>query len=100
MGLLITYMFAAIAISALCSLLESVLLSTPQTFIATLNDKLIDKISGKKDSAVAAILIVNTIANTIGSKVNYTEINIKVHVPLNAVPGTKSWKMRLTGYYV
>ena len=40
------------------------------------------------------------IANTIGSKVNYTEINIKVHVPLNAVPGTKSWKMRLTGYYV
>ena len=67
MGLLITYMFAAIAISALCSLLESVLLSTPQTFIATLTDKLIDKISGKKDSAVAAILIVNTIANTIGS---------------------------------
>ena len=40
------------------------------------------------------------VANTIGSKVNYTEINIKVHVPLNAVPGTKSWKMRLTGYYV
>lgn len=67
MGLLITYMFAAIAISALCSLLESVLLSTPQTFIATLDDKLIYKISEKKDSAVAAILIVNTIANTIGS---------------------------------
>ena len=40
------------------------------------------------------------IANTIGSKVNYTEINIKVHVPLNAVPGSKAWKMRLTGYYV
>lgn len=40
------------------------------------------------------------VADTVASKVNYTEINIKVHVPLNAVPGTKSWKMRINGYYV
>ena len=60
-------MLVAIAISALCSLLESVLLSTPQTFIATLNDDIVKKVSDDKDRSVAAILIVNTIANTIGS---------------------------------
>ena len=59
-------MLVAIAISALCSLLESVLLSTPQTFIATLNDDIVKKVSDDKDRSVAAILIVNTIANTIG----------------------------------
>ena len=64
---LITYMFIAIAISAICSLLESVLLSTPQTYITTLNNYTVNKVSENKDSSIAAILIVNTIANTIGS---------------------------------
>lgn len=67
MGTLITYMFVAIAISALCSLLESVLLSTPQTYITTIENKTVDKIAENKDSAISAILIINTIANTIGS---------------------------------
>ena len=33
------------------------------------------------------------------SKVNYCTIRLKEHVPLNANPGTKNWKMRLNGYY-
>ena len=67
MAILITYMFVAITISALCSLLESVLLSTPQTYITTIGNKTVNNISENKDSAISAILIINTIANTIGS---------------------------------
>ena len=36
----------------------------------------------------------------VGSKVNYCSARLKVHVPLNATPGTKTWKMRINGYYV
>ena len=72
MGTLITYMFAAIAISALCSLLESVLLSTPQTYITTIENKTVDKIAENKDSAISAILIINTIANTIATITDIT----------------------------
>lgn len=35
----------------------------------------------------------------VNSSTNYCTIHIKVHVPLNATPGTKNWKMRLNGYY-
>lgn len=31
---------------------------------------------------------------------NYATCRLKVHVPLNATPGTKMWKTRLNGYYV
>lgn len=34
------------------------------------------------------------------SKPNYCTVSLKVHVPLNATPGTKVWKTRLNGYYV
>ena len=34
------------------------------------------------------------------SKANYSTCRLKVHVPLNATPGTKTWKTRLNGYYV
>lgn len=67
MGLIIVYMILAIALSAICSLLESVLLSTPQVYINTLNNNVINKVCDNKDSAISAILITNTIANTIGS---------------------------------
>lgn len=67
MGILITYMLVAIFISALCSLLESVLLSTSNTYVTTLNNPIVNKICDNKDSAISAILITNTIANTIGS---------------------------------
>lgn len=35
-----------------------------------------------------------------GATPNYATIRLKVHVPLNATPGTKVWKTRLNGYYV
>lgn len=38
--------------------------------------------------------------NKNNSKVNYCTVRLKVHVPLNATPGTKNWKMRINGYYV
>lgn len=31
---------------------------------------------------------------------NFSTCNLKVHVPLNATPGVKTWKTRLNGYYV
>lgn len=34
------------------------------------------------------------------AKVNYATCRLKVHVPLNATPGVKTWKTRLNGYYV
>lgn len=37
---------------------------------------------------------------TAASKTNYCTVRIKVHVPLNATPGTKNFKMRINGYYV
>lgn len=38
--------------------------------------------------------------NTPESKENYCKVNLKVVVPVNAVPGTKTYKMRVNGYYV
>lgn len=38
--------------------------------------------------------------NTASSKKNYSTVNIKVHVPLNANPGIKNFKMRINGYYI
>lgn len=34
------------------------------------------------------------------AKPNYCTARLKIHVPLNANPGTKSFKMRINGYYV
>lgn len=38
--------------------------------------------------------------NTPESKENYCKANLKVVVPVNAVPGTKTYKVRVNGYYV
>ena len=73
MGLLIFYFFLALAVSFLCSLLESVILSITRTHIA------IESKEGKKSSTIleslkeninrplAAILTVNTVANVVGA---------------------------------
>lgn len=36
----------------------------------------------------------------VNSAANYATCRLKAHVPLNATPGTKTWKTRLNGYYV
>lgn len=73
MGLLFFYLFLALIISFLCSIMESVLLSTPQSFV------LVEKVKGKVwairfadykqnvDKPLSAILSLNTVAHTIGA---------------------------------
>src|SRR5574344_2215080 len=73
MCLLILYLFGAMSISFLCSILESVLLSTPLSYITMREEegyKPATKFKHfKQDSSrpIAAILSLNTIANTIGA---------------------------------
>jgi len=73
MGLLIFYLFLALFVSFLCSVMESVLLSTPISF---LNVKLDEgkksattfiKLKENVEKPLSAILSLNTIAHTIGA---------------------------------
>ena len=73
MGLLFFYLFLALIVSFLCSIMESVLLSTPQSFVVVENDK--GKAWAKRlydykqnvDKPLSAILSLNTVAHTIGA---------------------------------
>ncbi|MDD2697171.1 MAG: hemolysin family protein [Arcobacteraceae bacterium] len=73
MTLLITLFFVVIFISFLCSILESVLLSTNLPYIAVLEEenpeigKLLKKLKQDIDKSISAILILNTFANTLGA---------------------------------
>jgi CBS domain containing-hemolysin-like protein len=72
-SLLVTYMLLALVFSSLCSLLEATLLSTPLSFINTLEQqgaKGVERLKRLKtdiDRPISAILVVNTIANTVGA---------------------------------
>ena len=73
LSLLLTYMILALVVSSICSLLESTLLSTPLSFINTLEQqgaKGVERLKRLKtdiDRPISAILVVNTIANTVGA---------------------------------
>lgn len=73
MTLILLYLFGALAVSFMCSVLESVLLSTPVSFISmreSQGDKtapLMMKYKTNVDRPVAAILTLNTVAHTIGA---------------------------------
>lgn len=73
MGLIFLYLFGALGISFLCSILEAVLLSTPMSFISMKEEegnktaKLLKKYKTEIDGPIAAILSLNTIAHTIGA---------------------------------
>ena len=73
MTLLIIYLLGALCISFLCSILESVLMSTPISYITLREDegykpaKLFRKYKTENAKPIAAILSLNTIANTIGA---------------------------------
>ena len=73
MGLLILYLFIAIGISFLCSILEAVLLSTPESYIEILMTEKrggaenLKKLKNAIDRPLSAILSINTIAHTIGA---------------------------------
>ena len=73
MGLLLTFLLLAMAVSFLCSTLESVLMSTTLSYI-TLREQegyapaqLMKHYKTEPDQALAAILSFNTIANTVGA---------------------------------
>ncbi len=73
MGLLILYFLTAVIISFICSILEASLLSITPTFLAgKVNEgkafaKSLQKFKEKIDTPLAAILTINTFANTVGA---------------------------------
>lgn len=73
MGLIFLYLFGALAVSFLCSVLEAVLLSTPMSFISMKESQgarsasLLKEYKTNIDKPVAAILSLNTVAHTIGA---------------------------------
>ena len=73
MTLLVFYLLLTIGISFLCSLLESVLMSTPISYIGMKEDEgdknaaLFAKMKQDPDRPLSAILSLNTIANTLGA---------------------------------
>ena len=73
MELILLYLFGALALSFLCSVLEAVLLSTPVSFISMKESQgaksapLMMRYKTNIDRPVAAILSLNTVAHTIGA---------------------------------
>ena len=73
MALLIIYLLGALLISFLCSILEATLMSTPISFITMREDegykpaKLMKQYKLDSSRPIAAILALNTIANTLGA---------------------------------
>ena len=73
MGLLLLFLFGAMGVSFLCSVLESVLMSTSLSYINLREEegyapaKLMGKYKDDTGRPLAAILSLNTIANTIGA---------------------------------
>ena len=73
MILLFTYLFLALGVSFICSILESVLLSTPQTFLMVSQDEghkwaeAFIEFKKNIDKSLSAILSLNTVAHTIGA---------------------------------
>ena len=73
MLLLIIFLFGAMSISFLCSILESVLLSTPMSYVTMREDEgykaaiLFKKYKLDNAKPIASILSLNTIAHTIGA---------------------------------
>ncbi|MFA5848680.1 MAG: hemolysin family protein [Bacteroidales bacterium] len=73
MGLLIFYLLLALSISFLCSVMETVLLTTPVSFINIKEEqgvksaKILKRLKQNIDKPLAAILSLNTVAHTVGA---------------------------------
>ena len=82
MTILILYLILAVFVSFLCSLLESVILSVSPAYIAVLEKEnhkraaLLSDLKDNIDKPLAAILTLNTVANTIGA----AGVGAQVHV--------------------
>ena len=68
-------MLISVLLSALCSMLEATLLSTPLSYITGLEEQgikgsqLLKRLKQNPDRAISAILCLNTIANTVGASI-------------------------------
>ena len=88
MGLLITYLLIALVTSFLCSILEAVLMSTPISYITMREEEghksavVFKKYKQETDRPLAAILSLNTIANTVGA----AGVGKQAAIVLNSVP--------------
>lgn len=94
MELLLFYLFLAILVSFLCSILEAVLLSTSPSYLAVLADsgsragKLLQRLKLDLDRPLAAILSLNTIAHTVGATgVGAQAQLVFAHVPFSIISG-------------
>ena len=73
MSLLVTYLFIAIGVSFLCSILEAVLLSVTPGFVesqSTLHPRrarALKEVKDNLDESISSILILNTFAHTMGA---------------------------------
>lgn len=73
MGLLFFYLFLAVFVSFLCSIMEAVLLTTPLSFVTMKENQGVKAASYLRkhkeniDKPLSAILSLNTVANTIGA---------------------------------
>ena len=74
-SLIYIIMIVSIALSALCSVLEATLLSTPLSYITGLEEQgvkgaeRLKRLKQNSDRPISAILCLNTIANTIGASI-------------------------------
>jgi len=73
MTLLLIYLFIAVGISFLCSILEAVLLSITPSYVETIQSqsfkkaKILLQVKNKLDESLSSILILNTFAHTMGA---------------------------------
>lgn len=73
MGPILLYLLLALTVSFICSILEAVLMSTPLSYVTMMVDKgskgavLFKKYKENNARPIAAILTLNTIANTVGA---------------------------------
>jgi CBS domain containing-hemolysin-like protein len=74
-SLIYIIMLVSIALSALCSVLEATLLSTPLSYITGLEEQgvkgaeRLKRLKQNSDRPISAILCLNTIANTVGASI-------------------------------
>jgi len=72
-SLIITYALFAIVVSHICSLLESIMLTTPMSYVNMLEQnnvpgaKRLKRLKSQLDRPISAILVTNTISNTVGA---------------------------------
>ncbi|MDH5354662.1 MAG: CNNM domain-containing protein, partial [Gammaproteobacteria bacterium] len=73
MGLLLFYLAIAVGVSFICSVLEAVLLSATPSYIELLKSErpraaaVVARVKARLDESLAAILILNTFAHTMGA---------------------------------